>query len=414
MIAAQQQKILAFPYSKFDALICDGAVRSGKTTIMMWAFVKWAMDTFNGRRFGICGRTVDSCTKNIIIPFTTMTIAQERYVIRWRRLDKVMEVRRNGITNYFEVFGGKDESSYTLIQGRTFAGVLLDEVVLMPRSFVEQALARCSVDGAKMWFNCNPDTPGHWFYNEWIQKAKEKNALHLHFSLEDNPSLSEKTVQRYKTMYSGVFYQRYILGEWVAAQGLIYDCFNAEKNTYTDLPLSIQEDGIPYYSGDYGTSNPTAFLKSFIEWENARPTIYIEDEYYYNSRETLRQKSDAEYVADFHEFTKGERYREIILDPAASSLIVALQQDGYVIKKANNDVLDGIRLTYLLMSKGRIKINRENCPNLLKELSMYKWEEKSKTGDKPIKENDHACDALRYLIKTVIKKWVFRTLDEEE
>lgn len=149
MISEKQQKIMAFPYSKYDALICDGAVRSGKTSIMMWSFVRWAMESFNGQRFGVCGRTVDSCTKNIIVPFTAMGLAKEKYLIRWRRGDKVMEVRRGAVTNYFEVFGGKDEASYTLIQGRTLAGVLLDEVVLMPRSFVEQALTRCSVDGAK-------------------------------------------------------------------------------------------------------------------------------------------------------------------------------------------------------------------------------------------------------------------------
>lgn len=190
MISDKQKKILAFPYSKYDALICDGAVRSGKTSIMMWAFVDWAMREFDGQRFGICGKTVDSATKNIVVPFISMTLAKERYVMRWRRADKVLEVRRGGATNYFEVFGGKDESSYALIQGRTLAGVLLDEVALMPRSFAEQALTRCSVDGAKMWFSCNPESPQHWFYTEWIKRAEERNALHLHFEMSDNPGLS--------------------------------------------------------------------------------------------------------------------------------------------------------------------------------------------------------------------------------
>ena len=117
MISPKQQKILAFPYSKYDALICDGAVRSGKTSIMMWAFVRWAMENFSGQRFGVCGRTVDSCTKNIIVPFTAMSLAKENYIICWRRGDKVMEVRRGAVTNYFEVFGGKDEGSAALIQG---------------------------------------------------------------------------------------------------------------------------------------------------------------------------------------------------------------------------------------------------------------------------------------------------------
>ena len=215
MISEKQRKILAFPYSDYDALICDGAVRSGKTSIMTVAFVDWAMRRFSGQRFGVCGRTVDSCTKNIILPYLAMRYAQERYSITWRRADKTLEVRRGAVCNVFEVFGGKDESSFALIQGRTLAGVLLDEVVLMPRSFVEQALTRCSVDGAKLWFSCNPGSPQHWFYTDWIRRRRERNALYLHFEMTDNPGLSKKTIERYQTMFSGVFYDRYVRGLWV-------------------------------------------------------------------------------------------------------------------------------------------------------------------------------------------------------
>ena len=228
MISEKQKKILAFPYSNYDALICDGAVRSGKTSIMMWAFVDWAMREFSGQRFGICGKTVDSASKNIIVPFISMSLAKQRYTLRWRRSDKILEVSRGPVKNYFEVFGGKDESSFMLIQGRTLAGVLLDEVALMPESFFNQALARCSVDGAKLWFSCNPDNPQHWFYTNWIKKRKERNALYLHFEMTDNPSLSEKTLERYKTQYTGVFYDRYVRGLWVAAEGLIYDHFGPQ------------------------------------------------------------------------------------------------------------------------------------------------------------------------------------------
>ena len=225
MISSKQQKILAFPYSSYDALICDGAVRSGKTSIMMWAFVDWAMREFSGQRFGICGKTVDSAAKNIVVPFISMSLAKKKYTMRWRRSDKILEVSRGPVKNYFEVFGGKDESSFALIQGRTLAGVLLDEVVLMPESFVNQALTRCSVDGAKIWFSCNPGSPQHWFYLDWIQRRQERNALYLHFEMTDNPGLSEKTLQRYQAMFSGVFYDRYVRGLWVLAEGLIYPMF---------------------------------------------------------------------------------------------------------------------------------------------------------------------------------------------
>lgn len=163
MISAKQKKILAFPYSPYDALICDGAVRSGKTSIMVVAFIDWAMREFNGQRFGICGKTVKSATENMITPYISMYFAKKRYTLRWRSSKQILEVRRGRKVNYFEVFGGRDESSFALIQGRTLAGVRLDEVVLMPESFVNQALARCSVEGSRIWFSCNPGHPQHWF-----------------------------------------------------------------------------------------------------------------------------------------------------------------------------------------------------------------------------------------------------------
>ena len=190
MISAKQKKILAFPYSPYDALICDGAVRSGKTSIEVVAFIDWAMREFSSQRFGICGKTVGSATENMVIPYISMHYAKKRYTLHWRRSQKILEVRRGPIVNYFEVFGGRDESSYALIQGRTLAGVLLDEVVLMPESFVNQALARCSVDGARFWFSCNPGNPNHWFKKKWIDHREEHNALYLHFEMTDNPSLS--------------------------------------------------------------------------------------------------------------------------------------------------------------------------------------------------------------------------------
>lgn len=336
MISHKQKKILAFPYSCYDALICDGAVRSGKTSIMMWAFVRWAMENFSGQRFGVCGRTVDSCTKNIIVPFTAMSLAKERYIIRWRRGDKVMEVRRGAVTNYFEVFGGKDEASYTLIQGRTLAGVLLDEVVLMPRSFVEQALTRCSVDGAKLWFSCNPGSPQHWFYTEWIKRNRERNALYLHFEMTDNPGLSQKTLERYQAMFSGVFYDRYIRGLWVVAEGLIYPMFD-ESCIVDELP----EKGEYYVSCDYGTLNP--FSAGLWCWDGKAATRIRE--YYYSGRENQKNKTDEEYADEIKKLIGEADVKSIIVDPSAASFIEVLRRRGYMVRKANNDVNNGIMTT---------------------------------------------------------------------
>lgn len=397
MISDKQKKILAFPYSKYDALICDGAVRSGKTSIMMWAFVDWAMREFDGQRFGICGKTVDSATKNIVVPFISMTLAKERYVMRWRRADKVLEVRRGGATNYFEVFGGKDESSYALIQGRTLAGVLLDEVALMPRSFAEQALTRCSVDGAKMWFSCNPESPQHWFYTEWIKRAEERNALHLHFEMADNPGLSQKTLERYQAMFAGVFYDRYIRGLWVVAEGLVYQIFDPAKHVTSELP----DRGRYYISVDYGTLNPfSAGLWCLKDGVATRIR-----EFYYSGR-AGRQLTDSEYYEKLEELAGGLPIERIVIDPSAASMITEIiRRDKYPVIKAVNDVIPGISYTAALLQAGRIKIG-SLCKDAIREFGLYRWDEDSPT-DKVIKEDDHAMDDVRYFCYTILRREFF-------
>ena len=378
MISPRQQKILAFPYSKYDALICDGAVRSGKTSIMMWAFVRWAMENFSGQRFGVCGRTVDSCTKNIIVPFTAMSLAKERYIIRWRRGDKVMEVRRGAVTNYFEVFGGKDEASYTLIQGRTLAGVLLDEVVLMPRSFVEQALARCSVDGARLWFSCNPGSPHHWFSQEWIKRSRERNALYLHFEMTDNPGLSKRTLERYENMYAGIFYDRYVRGLWVAAEGIVYKDFanDTEKYLIGDPLEWAKQNGASFsiisIGVDFGgTKSATKFQATGITKDFR--VVALEEEYIKN--EEIDPNALNRRFATFCQLiTSKYGYSQTRADSAETVLIRGLDHTaqkmrlGTQVKNAMKlQITDRIRLVVLLMKQGRFKVSR-NCPHLIDAL----------------------------------------------
>lgn len=398
----KQRKILAFGYTNYDALICDGAIRSGKTMFMAVSFVDWAMRSYSGQLFGVCGKTVDSAIKNIVNPYRATAYARKKYTLRWNKQDKVLTVSTGSRTNFFEVFGGKDESSYSLIQGRTFAGVLLDEVALMPRSFVDQALARCSVEGAKQWFNCNPENPRHWFREEWINKAAEKNALHLHFLMDDNPSLSEATREKYRRTYSGVFYQRYILGLWVMAEGLIYDMFSQSENVYKTAP-----DGALYASTrtiavDYGTTNPTVFLDIYDDGEKIR----IEREYRWDSRKQMRQKTDEDYADDLMEFM-GDSPCETIVDPSAASFIQALRRRGVYVVPAKNDVLDGIRKTGNLIARRALLVN-ERCDGLLDELGVYSWD-KTAAGngvERPLKQYDHAPDAARYYVNS-LPDWRF-------
>lgn len=393
-ISKKQMSIMAFPFTSYDALICDGAIRSGKTVFMMLSFVDDAMRRFDGQRFGICGKTVDSTVKNIISPYLTLKYAQDKYTIQWRRSDKLLIVSDGKRTNIFEVFGGKDESSFMLIQGRTLAGVLLDEVALQPRSFVEQAMARCSVAGSKLWFNCNPDSPQHWFYLEWVSQPEKHNAIRLHFQLEDNPSLDEKIIERYKSLYTGVFYQRYILGEWVVAEGLVYEF--QEKCITDEKP-----DGAEYYiSVDYGTLNPfSAGLWSVTGSKAVRIS-----EYYHDGRGMQKQLTDEEYCNEIEKLADGKMITKVIVDPSAASFITALKRRGWRVQQANNSVLDGIRRTAVYLKNGNIKIHR-SCVDCVREFGLYRWDEKS-TEDKVIKENDHAMDDVRYFCNTIMRRRV--------
>lgn len=398
-ISNKQKQIMAFPFTNYDALICDGAIRSGKTAFMMLSFVDDAMRRYSEQRFAICGKTVDSTIKNIIMPYLALRYAKNKYVIQWKRSEKLLVVSKGNRKNTFEIFGGKDEGSFMLIQGRTLAGVLLDEVALQPRSFVEQALARCSVEGSKFWFNCNPDSPQHWFYTEWICNHVKHNALRIRFQLEDNPSLSEHIVNRYKSMYTGVFYNRYILGEWCVAEGLVYEF--GEDNITDETP----ENGEYYISIDYGTLNPFSAGLWCVLGDKA---VRIK-EYYYSGRTTNIQRTDEEYCDDIVELAKGYNVRQLIIDPSAASFITAIHKRGFSVRKANNDVLDGIRRTAVYLKNGNIKIHR-SCTNSIAEFGLYRWDDKS-TDDRVIKENDHAMDDIRYFCNTIMKNKVGRKSD---
>ena len=393
-ISKKQKQIMAFPFSSYDALICDGAIRSGKTVFMMLSFVDDAMRRYDGQRFGICGKTVDSTVKNIVAPYLELSYAKEKYNIQWRRSDKLLIVSQGNKKNVFEVFGGKDESSFMLIQGRTLAGVLLDEVALMPRSFVEQAVARCSVAGSKLWFNCNPDSPQHWFYTEWILNAKDRNALHLHFQLEDNPALDAAVVQRYKKLYTGVFYQRYILGQWVVAEGLVYD--------FTEASITDEQPkGAEYYiSVDYGTLNPfSAGL-----WSVAGDKATRIKEFYYDGRNKKRQLTDDEYCDEIAALASDFFIEQVVVDPSAASFITALKRRGFRVRQADNAVMDGIRRTATYLKNGNIKIHR-SCTDTIREFGLYRWDDKQ-TEDKVIKENDHAMDDVRYFCNSIMRRKV--------
>lgn len=398
----KQLQILAFPKSKYDALICDGSIRAGKTSVMSVAFVLWAMQNFSGQNFGVCSKTIKTAQRNIVRPLLAMNFIKKRYIIHYVQNEYFELTDAKGRTNTFYIFGGKDESSYTLIQGITLAGVLLDEVALMPRSFVDQALARCSVTGRKLWFNCNPEGQLHWFYQEWILEAEDKNALHLHFGLDDNPSLDEAIKAYYRSMYVGVFFQRYIEGLWVSAEGVIYaDMFSEDNNVLTEEKiLETNFEGEYYVSCDFGIQNATVFLL-WRKIANEQKYVCLK-EYYYSGRDERRQKTTSELVEGLKEMLEGIKPKVVIVDPSASALKVELRQKGFKVQDANNEVLNGIANTGKLLQDGKL-LFAKSCENIIDEFSLYMWDEKAAEAgeDVPVKENDHAMDAMRYFVNTL-------------
>ena len=394
--SGKQKQVLTWwmpgnPECSKEAIVCDGAVRSGKTVAMGLSFFLWAQSSFDGKKFGVCGKTIQSLRRNVLSEILPM-LEGLGAVWQEKRSENLVTVQFLGHENRFYIFGGRDESSASLIQGITFAGILMDEVALMPKSFVEQACARCSVAGSRLWFNCNPAGPSHWFYKTWILEAEQRNCLRLHFTMEDNPSLTQKIRQRYQKLYTGVFYRRFILGQWVQAEGRVYDFFTPEM--VGKAPDSCDKW---YISCDYGTVNPT----SMGLWGRQDGVWYRVKEFYFSSRDAQRQMTDEEYAKALANLAENRKITAVIVDPSAASFIEVLRRKGWHVLKADNDVLAGIRRTSDCLKNGKIVIC-DGCADCLREMEEYVWDLSSGSQDRVRKEHDHAMDDMRYFVSTVL------------
>lgn len=382
------------PLKNYDAVICDGAVRSGKTLCMSVSFIAWAFSAFSDRSFALCGKTIASLRRNVVTVILPV-LRELGFECSEKLSQNLIEITYGNAKNRFWLFGGKDESSAALIQGMTLAGVLLDEVTLMPRSFVEQALARCSVDGSKLWFNCNPEHPMHWFHEEWVKKHREKNCLYLHFTMKDNPSLTPSIIRRYEKLYSGAFYERFVLGRWVAAQGCVYPMFSQEKHVISPPDFLSQY----YISCDYGTVNPS----SFGLWGENGGRWYRIKEYYFNSRVEGSQRTDSEHYDALCDLAGTLPIEAVIVDPSAASFIECIRRAGrFRVIPAKNEVIDGIRRVSDCLKEQKIMFSPE-CRDTIKEFGLYRWEENA-AKDAVRKENDHAMDDIRYFVSSVVDK----------
>lgn len=391
------------PYADYDAIIADGSVRSGKSVTMIKSFTKWALEEFDGQNFGICGKTIGAIRRNVISELKKM-LKGSAYTIEDHRTDNLLIISYGGKTNYFYLFGGKDEASQDLIVGITLAGVLFDEVAIQNEAFVRQAIARCSVEGSKLWFNCNPQGPYHWFKLEWIDKAEEKRALYIHFTMVDNLSLSKAIRERYERLYSGIFYKRYILGLWVMAEGVIYDMFNPEINVkHMDVPDKYWER--MFIAIDYGIQNPMTYGKYGVRNDH----YHLCDRYYHSGRDSNKQKTDVEYADELIAFIGKDPIRYVTVDPSATSFIAELNKRKFFkehnikIVPAKNAVMKGIQALSVKLQQGKFTIE-PHCTEDMREFNSYIWDKKAgdRGIDEPLKENDHCMDRNRYAVYTDI------------
>lgn len=347
-----------------DGIIADGAIRSGKTLPMSLSFVLWSMSTFNGQQFSMSGKTIETFRRNVLR--TLKSILQARgYKVEERRTENAVTISKGGVENTYYIFGGKDERSQDTVQGATLAGAYFDEVALMPQSFVLQMTARCSVEGAKLWFNCNPEYPSHWFYKDWIQKANEQRLIYLHFTMDDNPSLSDQKKETYKRRYTGVFYKRFILGLWTTATGIIYQQLaeNAERYIIDEPPpVMYAQIGVDFG----GTKSAHAFVcTGFTQGYN---DVVILDEYYHDNRANGRL-SPTKLTEDFVAFVKRckAKYKvfAVYCDSAEQTLIegfqVAVIREGINVEVRNalkGAINERIALYNTLIAQDRLKIVR--------------------------------------------------------
>lgn len=359
-----------------DALICDGSIRSGKSLCMAVGFILWSMAEFNGQNFAFCGKTIQSLRRNVILNLRNW-VPDDFEIVEHRTENKLVVSNKTGRENTYYLFGGRDESSYMLIQGITLAGVLLDEVALQPKSFVEQAIGRCSIEGSKFWFNCNPAGPSHWFYKEWVEgdKPKEKNALHVHFTMDDNPSLPPKIKARYEGMFSGVFYDRYVRGLWVAADGLVYPYFaNHTEEFLIDNPVEwCRAHGKRFYKimigVDFGgTKSHTAFKAVGITYDWY---VVVLDEEHMDSVGLDPDKLNKKFCEFVRRVQEAYGRSQTRADNEESVLIRGLQnavkREGLlttVLNAIKMQINDRIKLTTMLMAQKRLFVARK-CVHMI-------------------------------------------------
>ena len=392
--------------------VWEGAVRSAKTVASSLAWIVY-VTTSHEKYFLMTGKTNATLYRNVISgDFGLLAILGDKAEYKTdSEGNRVLLIRSdNGDIKTCYCIGGNDERSFTKARGLTVAGWYADEVNLQPKSFIEEAFRRTLVStDRKHFWTLNPDNPNHFIYTDFIDKYEKENLTGFylwHFTLDDNYAISAERKEELKKQYTGIFYRRFILGERCLAEGVIYDMFCIDDNTYDDstIPEGLKRNAERYIAVDYGTTNPCVFLDIYDDGD----TIWVDNEYYWDSKVQGRQKTDSEYGADMINFMgNGGVHCAVVCDPSAASFIAELKSKDIYVIPANNAVIEGIRNTATLIAKRKIKVHRERCAGIITDAGVYSWDERSALSgnEKPVKANDHRLDALRYHVMTILPNW---------
>lgn len=397
MISAKQCESIADSKKRFNIWV--GAVRSGKTYASIKRFI-WALKS------GVPGDAM-------IIGVNRGTIHRNILTHMYKELGfpcpspMCNKVKLYGRDVYF--VGAPDVSAVTTIQGSTLAYAYVDEATCIPEPFWKMLESRLSVPGAQLFATCNPEGPSHWLKKDYLDRSDIHDIIFWNFNLDDNPALDERYKSALKASYKGLWYNRYILGQWALATGAIYDTYDANNEyTHPQPPPSYYIVGI-----DYGTTNATAAVLCAVS-PNRWPQICVEAEYYYDSAKVGRAKTDAELVQDIKSFIGAKNISAVYIDPAAASLKIALRQADLPVLDGNNDVLLGIKIVGKFIAGKNIVIHK-SCKTLIEQIQSYHWDQKAadRGEDKPVKKSDHSCDALRYAVTTAFPQGEFSSPDEQ-
>ncbi len=384
--------------------VWHGAIRSGKT---IGSLIRWLLFVANaptGGQLIIVGRTRDSAWRNVIAPLQDPATAgpAATHIVGNHGAPTVSILGRRVF-----VMGASDSKAELVLRGLTVAGAYVDEVTTLPEGFFMQLLGRMSVAGAKLFGTTNPDNPAHWLKRKFLDRLHELPDWRVwKFRIEDNPALPAHYVDRIKREYTGLWFRRFILGEWVAAEGAIYDTWDPDRHVVHDLPPMARHLGVGV---DYGTTNATAGLLLGLSAEH-QPRLYLLDEWRYDPATARLRLTDGQLSAGLREWMTGHqnpRIEWVFVDPAAASLKVQLHADGARnVTDADNDVAYGIRTMASLLGSGDLLVS-DRCAGFLAEVPGYSWDPKAteKGEDKPIKTADHSLDAARYAVATTESVW---------